>query len=71
HFRGSLSFYGERLGLKMFRKHLASYIEAAPWPPTSEARREARARLCRLETAAEVETALTALWAGGDTRLAA
>ncbi|WP_369059704.1 tRNA dihydrouridine synthase DusB [Caulobacter sp. 73W] len=71
HFRGSLAFYGERLGLKMFRKHLASYIEAAPWPQTPEARREARGRLCRLETAAEVEAALTALWSGGDTRLAA
>ncbi|MDG2522072.1 tRNA dihydrouridine synthase DusB [Caulobacter segnis] len=71
HFRGSLGFYGERLGLKMFRKHLASYIEAAPWPEAPEARREARARLCRLESAAEVEAALIALWTGDDRRLAA
>lgn len=71
HFRGSLAFYGERLGLKMFRKHLASYIEAAPWPSAPETRREARARLCRLETAIEVEAALIALWRDGNGRLAA
>lgn len=70
HFRRSLSFYGERLGLKMFRKHLASYIEAAPWPETPEARRLARATLCRLEDPAAVEAALRDLWLVGG-RLAA
>jgi len=62
HFRDALSFYGERLGLKMFRKHLASYIEAAPVPASPDARRAARAELCRLETPAEVEAALTHMW---------
>jgi tRNA-dihydrouridine synthase B len=62
HFRRSLEFYGERQGLKMFRKHLASYIEAAPWPETPEARRLARATLCRLEDPAVVERELTQLW---------
>ena len=70
HFRRSLSFYGERLGLKMFRKHLASYVEAAPWPETPEARRSARATLCRLEDPAAVEAALRDLWLAGG-RLAA
>jgi tRNA-dihydrouridine synthase len=70
HFRRSLEFYGPKLGLKMFRKHLASYIEAAPWPETAEARRAARAALCRLENPIEVEDGLTALWLG-DRRLAA
>jgi tRNA-dihydrouridine synthase len=64
HFRESLAFYGDRLGLKMFRKHLGWYVEQAPWPETAEARREAKGRLCRLESAAEVEAALTALWTG-------
>lgn len=32
HFRDSLIFYGDRLGLRIFRKHLASYIENAPGP---------------------------------------
>jgi nifR3 family TIM-barrel protein len=70
HFRRSLDFYGERLGLKMFRKHLASYIEAAPWPDTAEERRAARAALCRLEDPAAVEAALRDLWLAGG-RLAA
>ncbi|MET3667288.1 tRNA dihydrouridine synthase DusB [Caulobacter sp. 1776] len=70
HFRRSLDFYGERLGLKMFRKHLASYIEAAPWPETADERRAARAALCRLEDPAAVEAALRDLWLAGG-RLAA
>ncbi len=32
HFDEALDFYGERLGLKVFRKHLGWYVEAAPWP---------------------------------------
>ncbi|HEX6858984.1 MAG TPA: tRNA dihydrouridine synthase DusB [Caulobacteraceae bacterium] len=57
HFRDSLRFYGDRLGLRMFRKHLASYIDAAP-----VGSREDRARLCRLDEPREVEAELTALW---------
>jgi nifR3 family TIM-barrel protein len=71
HFGDALRFYGDRLGLRTFRKHLASYVDQAPWPADAEARREARARLCRLETAAEVEAGLTALWTDPDRRLAA
>ena len=70
HFRRSLGFYGQNLGLKMFRKHLASYIEAAPWPDDEQARRVARAALCRLEDPAAIEDGLAALWLG-DQRLAA
>lgn len=62
--RASLAFYGERLGLKMFRKHLGWAVMAAPWPEPFEIRRAAKAALCRLETAGEVETGLTALWTG-------
>ena len=68
---GSVRFYGERLGSRMFRKHLAAYIDRAPWPTSLEARRAARARLCRLETPAEIEAALAALWLTVDQRLAA
>ena len=71
HFRDALSFYGERLGLKTFRKHLAAYIDQAPWPESAEARREARSRLCRLEDAASVEAGLTALWREPERKLAA
>lgn len=71
HLRESLEFYGERLGLRIFRKHLAAYIENAPWPVDAQARREARAALCRLEDARSVERGLTALWGPPDHRLAA
>ena len=71
HFRDSLQFYGERLGLKIFRKHLAAYIENAPWPADPQARREARSALCRLEDARDVERGLAALWGTPDHRLAA
>ena len=71
HFRDSLAFYGERLGLKIFRKHLAAYIEQAPRPASAEVRREARSRLCRLEEAAAVERGLEELWTPDQTRLAA
>jgi nifR3 family TIM-barrel protein len=71
HLRDSLKFYGDRLGLRIFRKHLAAYIESAPWPADPQARREARAALCRLEDASEVERGLAALWGASDDRLAA
>lgn len=71
HFRDSLDFYGERLGLKIFRKHLAAYIEQAPWPADAQARRAARSELCRLEEPRAVERELTALWTDPERRLAA
>lgn len=71
HFRDSLAFYGERLGLRIFRKHLAAYVEQAPWPADPAARRAARAELCRLEDAGAVERGLTELWTGPIRRLAA
>ena len=39
----------------MFRKHLGSYIEQAPWPEDPLDRRAAKSRLCRLESPEEVE----------------
>ncbi len=63
HFRQSLSFYGDRLGLKIFRKHLGWYVERAPWPVQAAERREAKSALCRLDQPAQVEAGLAALWA--------
>lgn len=71
HFADSLRFYGDRLGLRIFRKHLAAYVEQAPWPADPQARRAARAELCRLEEPHAVERALSALWTGPERRLAA
>ena len=62
HFDDALAFYGERLGLKVFRKHLGWYVEAGPAPADPAARRQAKAQLCRLEQPHEVRAALKALW---------
>jgi tRNA-dihydrouridine synthase B len=62
HYRDTLAFYGDRIGSKTFRKHLGWYVEQAPWPACSAARREAKSRLCRMERPAEVEAELTRLW---------
>jgi nifR3 family TIM-barrel protein len=66
HFRDTLRFYGDALGLKVFRKHLAWYIENAPWPPTPQERRAAKSRLCQITRPADVESELTALWTAKD-----
>jgi tRNA-dihydrouridine synthase len=71
HLRDSLEFYGEKHGLKIFRKHLGWYIENAPRPDSTEDRRAARARLCQMTNTKEVETALTELWLGDALKLAA
>ncbi len=69
HFRDSLAFYGERLGLKIFRKHLAWYIDGLP--ASAELRRETKSRLCRLTDPRAVEAALAALWHPDSLALAA
>ncbi len=62
HLRASIAFYGMPLGLKMFRKHLGWYIEQAPWPADPQHRREAKARICRLDDPQGVEAAMSDLW---------
>jgi nifR3 family TIM-barrel protein len=63
HLSDSLAFYGDALGLRMFKKHLGWYVENAPWPACPTTRRAAKSQLCRIETACEVEKRLTELWA--------
>jgi tRNA-dihydrouridine synthase B len=65
HMADSLAFYGDPLGLKVFKKHLGWYIERAPWPSSPEARRAAKSELCRLDSAAAIEAGLRRLWLGG------
>jgi tRNA-dihydrouridine synthase B len=62
HLSASLAFYGSRLGLRMFRKHLGWYVEQAPWPPEPQARRAARSALCRLDDPVDVAAGLAQLW---------
>lgn len=71
HLADSLRFYGDRLGLRIFRKHLAAYVDNAPWPASADARTVARREICRLESGAEVEAALASLWGLGREAIAA
>ena len=71
HLSETLAFYGDRLGLKIFRKHLGWYVMDAPIPVDPIERREAKARLCRLDDPHAVEAALIQLWAGVPARRAA
>ncbi len=67
HLRDSLVFYGFPLGLMMFRKHLAAYVEAASLDEAVD-RKAARARLCRMTDVREIEGALRDLWCLGAVR---
>ncbi len=66
HLADSVRFYGDALGLKVFRKHLGWYVQSAPWPIGALARRTAKSTLCRLDRSSDVEAALIALWRGDD-----
>ncbi len=70
HFDDALGFYGERLGLKVFRKHLGWYVEAAPQPADPAERRQIKGALCRLEQPDEIRASLRNLWTHSE-RLAA
>jgi len=63
HFTDTLRFYGDALGLKIFRKHLGWYVEQALCPADPAERRAAKARLCQIDSTRGVESALIALWA--------
>jgi nifR3 family TIM-barrel protein len=65
HLARSLTFYGDGLGLKVFRKHLGWYVENAPlalFGGDALTRRAEKARLCQIDGAGALETALAALW---------
>jgi nifR3 family TIM-barrel protein len=71
HFHDTLRFYGDSLGIRVFRKHLGWYIENAPWPKSAEMRRAAKSALCRIASPREVEAGLTAHWRGEPLKIAA
>ena len=61
HMWASLRFYGNSLGLRMFRKHLGAYIEASPHHSDPAVRRHDKGRICRIEDAGAIETAVRQL----------
>ena len=71
HFDAALAFHGDHHGVRIFRKHLGWYIEAAPRPIDPPLRRQAKAILCRLEYPRAIIEGLTALWSLDNESLAA
>jgi tRNA-dihydrouridine synthase len=67
----SLAFYGVAHGVRMARKHLAAFVDAAPLGLDPAARRLRRADLCRLETSREIIAAVRGLFCAGDLAVAA
>ena len=64
HLAASLRFYGDALGLRVFRKHLGWYVENAPFG-TVATRREAKATLCRIDNATALEKNVMKFWQDG------
>ncbi|MCX7280134.1 MAG: tRNA dihydrouridine synthase DusB [Alphaproteobacteria bacterium] len=62
HFTDTLRFYGDALGLKVFRKHLGWYVEQALYPADPIERRATKARMCQIDNVNDVESALAVLW---------
>ena len=74
HLARSLKFYGEALGLRVFRKHLGWYVENAPlslFGDDGVTRRNAKARLCQIDRAGTLEANLAALWTNQPLSIAA
>jgi nifR3 family TIM-barrel protein len=56
HLARSVAFHGDRHGVRIFRKHLAAYIDVAG------AGREFRGRLCRMDSHRQIAHALDEFW---------
>ena len=70
HLAESVKFYGETLGLKVFRKHLGWYVMFAPFGDEAS-RRQAKSRLCQIERRSALESALHAFWSAPPLSIAA
>jgi tRNA-dihydrouridine synthase len=67
HLARSLKFYGDSLGLRVFRKHLGWYVENAPlalFGGDAHVRRREKARLCQIDEPGALEADLATLWSG-------
>jgi nifR3 family TIM-barrel protein len=71
HLRDTLSFYGDKHGVRIFRKHLGWYVENSATLADATARRTLKSELCRLDDPRALEAALIALWSPLDLREAA
>ncbi len=68
--RDSVALYGQRLGVRIVRKHVAAAIDAAPLDLGPGARRALRAELCRIDEAEALVAALANVYDVGGRRAA-
>ncbi len=54
HYQDIIDLYGEPLGIRMARKHLAAYIDAAPITISAQERRAFRAHICQVNSTQKV-----------------
>ena len=74
HLARSLKFYGQALGLRVFRKHLGWYVENAPlalFGGDALTRRKEKSRLCQIDESGALESALGKLWTNSPLPIAA
>lgn len=64
HYRDMIAHYGEVLGVRMARKHLAGYIDGAPVAVDPVMRRQTRAIICQIASPEKVLDALGAFYDG-------
>ena len=64
HYFDTLNIYGEPLGIRMARKHLAAYVEHAPYGIDWETRRAIRGAICQTTSPDRVAAMLTAVFDG-------
>jgi nifR3 family TIM-barrel protein len=62
HYEDMLDFYGQPLGMRIARKHLAAYVEHAPVAMSEPERKSVKSLLCRTEEPAEAIGALMRLY---------
>ncbi len=62
HFLDALRFYGDRHGVRTFRKHLAKYVAYCDETISESERRSAASAMCRLESPHDIERAVTEFW---------
>lgn len=67
----SAALYGEYLGLRIVRKHIAAHIDKVELRLSGEERRNLRAQICQLDDISEVLTALGRLYAQDHLEVAA
>lgn len=66
HYEDMIAHYGDILGVRVARKHLAAYVDHAPMEIAPERRRAFRSAICRVWSPSKVIDSLKAFFAGED-----